>query len=197
MADRIGFFLQAHSDRARFFVIPSRSASAPRKALSLQHLLRRGNSTENAGTLAANRAWSCHNVWATQRKNETKLDEAYRSGDPIILLFSVQRSDAFQGYAQMRSSVGRSKLRGLDPFNGFGRLFDVEWLRLHDLPFREVQHLRTGDVNVTMARDGQEIENNIGRRPGRPLLKQPPNICYVLVAGSRTVSFSVACKQRL
>ena len=82
----------------------------------------------------------------------------------MILLFSVQRSEAFQGYAQMRSTLGRSKLRGPDPFNGFGKLFDVEWLRLHDLPFREVAHLRTGESKVTMSRDGQEIENSAGRR---------------------------------
>lgn len=108
-----------------------------------------------------------HNVWATQRKNESKLDEAYRSGAQVILLFSVQRSEAYQGYAQMRSAVGRSKLKGADPFNGFGRLFDVEWLRLYDLPFREVQHLRNPlaeDGKVTMSRDGQELANSVGHR---------------------------------
>mmetsp|Transcript_786 Transcript_786/g.1967 ORF Transcript_786/g.1967 Transcript_786/m.1967 type:complete len:301 (-) Transcript_786:76-978(-) len=131
-----------HDGEARYFVITSSSAENVVKSIR-------------------------HNVWATQRKNEQKLDEAYRSGLPVLLLFSVQRSEAFQGYARMRSAVGRSKLKGTDPFHGFGRLFDVEWLRLHDLPFREVQQLRNplaDDAKVTLSRDGQELASSTGHK---------------------------------
>lgn len=131
-----------HTDDARYFVITSNSAENVVKSIR-------------------------HNVWATQRKNEQKLNEAYHSGCTVFLLFSVQRSEAFQGYAKMRSAVGRSQLRGTDPFNGFGRLFDVEWMRLHDLPFREVQQLRNPlaeDGKVTLSRDGQELANGTGRK---------------------------------
>mmetsp|Transcript_70812 Transcript_70812/g.134942 ORF Transcript_70812/g.134942 Transcript_70812/m.134942 type:complete len:761 (-) Transcript_70812:12-2294(-) len=105
-----------------------------------------------------------HNVWATQRKNEQKLNDAYRTCPAVILVFSVNKSGAFQGYARMRSFTGRATSRH-DPFNGFGRLFDVEWLRLHDMEMSEVQHLRNAldDMRqVGFSRDGQELTHSVG-----------------------------------
>lgn len=105
-----------------------------------------------------------HNVWATQRKNEQKLNDAYRNSTGVILVFSVNKSGAFQGYARMRSLTGRSACR-TDPFNGFGRLFDVEWMRLHDLEVPEVQHLRNpldDSRQVGFSRDGQELGHAVG-----------------------------------
>jgi len=67
----------------------------------------------------------------------------------------------------MRSRTGRAKFRGQDPFHGFGRLFDIEWLRLHDLRYEEVQHLRNplfDDGPVHRSRDGQELANITGRK---------------------------------
>merc|ERR1719215_1775051 len=59
-----------------------------------------------------------HNVWATQRKNEQKLNDAFRSGGAAILIFSVNKSGAFQGYARMRSVRPIAMPRG-----------SVQWLR--------------------------------------------------------------------
>lgn len=131
-----------HDERARYFVITS-------------------NTKENVVQSVR------HGLWATQRKNEQRLDEAFRTSPTVILVFSVNRSDAFQGYARMRSPIGRPRFRGIDPFNGFGRLFDVEWLRLHDLHYREVEALRNplnGDRPVQFSRDGQELTNSVGRQ---------------------------------
>eukprot|EP00438_Fugacium_kawagutii_P031515 Skav207603 [mRNA] locus=scaffold2450:194543:196904:+ [translate_table: standard] len=80
-----------------------------------------------------------NNVWATQRKNEQMLADAFRTSRAVILIFSVNKSGAFQGYARMRSLPGQSK--SSDPFGGFGRLFDVEWLRLQDVVFPEAVQL--------------------------------------------------------
>lgn len=105
-----------------------------------------------------------HNVWATQRKNEQKLNEAFRSAPAVILVFSVNKSGAFQGYARMRSTTGRSTCTS-DPFNGFGRLFDIEWMRLHDLEVIELQHLRNAldeHRQVGFSRDGQELSHSVG-----------------------------------
>lgn len=105
-----------------------------------------------------------HSVWATQRKNEQKLNDAYRSSTAVILVFSVNRSGAFQGYARMRSMTGRATCRS-DPFSGFGRLFNVEWLRLHDIDVTEVNHLRNpldDSRQVGFSRDGQELAHDVG-----------------------------------
>jgi len=105
-----------------------------------------------------------HNVWATQRKNEQKLNDAFRSSRCVILLFSVNKSGAFQGYARMRSLTGRASCRS-DPFNGFGRIFDVEWLRLHDVEFADLQHVRNqldDNRQVGFSRDGAELAHACG-----------------------------------
>lgn len=57
------------------------------------------------------KSWNYDNViaaqreslWATQAKNEETLTEAFRTSRHVILLFSVNKSIAFQGYV----SVGR------------------------------------------------------------------------------------------
>jgi len=106
-----------------------------------------------------------HNVWATQLKNEEKLNEAYKTSVPVILIFSVNKSAAVQGYARMRSLIGRSS-KDRSPFGGpVGALFDVDWLRLGDVEMSEVLHLRNSmDSNrqVTHTRDGQELDHRVG-----------------------------------
>merc|ERR1712039_986422 len=82
----------------------------------------------------------------------------------VILIFSVNRSNAFQGIARMRSFTGRSQARS-DPFHGFGRLIDVEWLRLADVEFGVVSNLRNPldeSRQVAFSRDGQELSHSVG-----------------------------------
>ncbi|KAL7099609.1 hypothetical protein ACP275_09G095300 [Erythranthe tilingii] len=45
-------------------------------------------------------------IWATQVMNEPILEEAFQNSGKVILIFSVNMSGFFQGYAQMMSSVG-------------------------------------------------------------------------------------------
>eukprot|EP00929_Paragymnodinium_shiwhaense_P120159 TRINITY_DN92056_c0_g1_i1.p1 TRINITY_DN92056_c0_g1~~TRINITY_DN92056_c0_g1_i1.p1 ORF type:complete len:565 (+),score=99.45 TRINITY_DN92056_c0_g1_i1:124-1818(+) len=104
------------------------------------------------------------NAWATQRQNEQKLNDAFHAGGAVILVFSVNKSNNFQGYARMRGPTGKCSVSG-DPFRGFGRLFDIEWLRLHDLDIGEVAHLRNplDDArNIGLSRDGQELTRDVG-----------------------------------
>mmetsp|Transcript_12611 Transcript_12611/g.28257 ORF Transcript_12611/g.28257 Transcript_12611/m.28257 type:complete len:361 (-) Transcript_12611:72-1154(-) len=130
-----------HSERTRYFVITS-------------------NTMENVVKSVK------HGLWATQRKNEAKFNEAFRQCPAVILVFSVNGTDTVQGYARMRSLIGQPANTSIDPFGGFGKLFSVEWLRLHDLPYREVSSLKNpfnGDRPVRDSRDGQELSNLCGR----------------------------------
>lgn len=101
-----------------------------------------------------------HKLWATPRGNQEKLNEAFRSASHVILIFSVTGSGCFQGYAKMLSSVGTSS----DVFQGFGRAFEVRWLRLDDLDFNEVNIRNPWNENksVKVSRDGQELPNEVG-----------------------------------
>lgn len=108
-------------------------------------------------------------IWATQVMNEPILEEAYRNSGKVILIYSVNMSGFFQGYAQMMSSVGWRRdsvwSHGHGGGKPWGRSFKVKWLRLHDLPFQKTLHLKN-PLNqykpVKISRDCQELPQDIG-----------------------------------
>jgi hypothetical protein len=69
-----------------------------------------------------------------------------QNSDKVILIFSVNMSGFFQGYAQMMSSVGWRRdnvwSQGSGKNSPWGRSFKVKWLQLNDLPFQKTLHLK-------------------------------------------------------
>ncbi|XP_057524090.1 uncharacterized protein LOC130803884 isoform X1 [Amaranthus tricolor] len=108
-------------------------------------------------------------IWATQVMNEPILEEAFYNCHKVILIFSVNSSGFFQGYAQMMSSVGRRRdnvwTQGTGANNPWGRSFRVKWLRLSNLAFHKTLHLKN-PLNefkpVKISRDCQELPPEIG-----------------------------------
>ena len=85
-----------------------------------------------------------------------------QNSSKVILIFSVNMSGYFQGYAQMISSVGLRRDQVWSQGNGgrnpWGRSFEVNWLRLYDLPFQRTLHLKNPwnqDKPVKISRDCQ------------------------------------------
>ncbi|KAJ9147819.1 hypothetical protein P3X46_029937 [Hevea brasiliensis] len=108
-------------------------------------------------------------IWATQVMNEPILEEAFHNSGKVILIFSVNMSGFFQGYAQMMSSVGwrRDNIwsQGCGKGNPWGRSFKVKWLQLNDLPFQKTLHLKNplNDYKpVKISRDCQELPEDVG-----------------------------------
>ncbi|KAG4972972.1 hypothetical protein JHK87_029793 [Glycine soja] len=108
-------------------------------------------------------------IWATQIMNEPILQEAYHNSGSVILIFSVNMSGSFQGYAQMMTSIGRGRdnawSEGTGKSNPWGRSFKVKWLCLNDLPFHKTLHLKNplNDYKpVKISRDCQELSPDIG-----------------------------------
>ncbi|XP_071705398.1 uncharacterized protein [Rutidosis leptorrhynchoides] len=108
-------------------------------------------------------------IWATQVMNEPILEDAYHNSGKVILIFSVNMSGSFQGYAQMMSSVGWRRDNVWSHGHGggkpWGRSFKVKWLRLHDLSFPKTLHLKNplNDFKpVKISRDCQELPQDIG-----------------------------------
>ncbi|XP_076951854.1 uncharacterized protein LOC143625403 isoform X1 [Bidens hawaiensis] len=100
---------------------------------------------------------------------EPILEEAYHNSGKVILIFSVNMSGYFQGYAQMISSVGWRRdnvwSHGYGGGKPWGRSFKVKWLRLQDLPFQKTLHLKNplNDYKpVKISRDCQELPQDIG-----------------------------------
>lgn len=50
------------------------------------------------------------NVWATQRHNEEILDQAYRTSEDVFLIFSVNKSGEFYGYARMTGLASQDEI---------------------------------------------------------------------------------------
>ncbi|KHN25747.1 Zinc finger CCCH domain-containing protein 45 [Glycine soja] len=108
-------------------------------------------------------------IWATQIMNEPILEEAFHNSGSVILIFSVNMSGSFQGYAQMMSSIGRGRdnvwSEGTGKSNPWGRSFKVKWMCLNDLPFHKTLHLKNplNDYKpVKISRDCQELSPDIG-----------------------------------
>ncbi|XP_005089719.1 3'-5' RNA helicase YTHDC2 [Aplysia californica] len=104
------------------------------------------------------------NFWATSTGHEGKLSKAYMSGRVVYLIFSVQGSGHFQGFAKMTSSIARTKSPDF-PSPGLSAIFSVEWLKSAHLPFQLCHHLLNPwneNKKVQESRDGQELEAHVG-----------------------------------
>merc|ERR1719197_383142 len=63
----------------------------------------------------------------------------------------------------MIGKVGRANK---NVFDGYGRPFELKWLKLHDLDFGELANIRNPwneDKPVKVSRDGQELPFDIGK----------------------------------
>lgn len=106
-------------------------------------------------------------VWATTRENTLKLLKAYLESDHVILVFSVNASRKFYGYARMISMPQRmlSGYFGAMEQNFLGPCFKVQWVSKKVVPFERVGDI-TNSLNenlpVKIARDGQELDSKAG-----------------------------------
>ncbi|XP_033952296.1 3'-5' RNA helicase YTHDC2 [Pseudochaenichthys georgianus] len=103
-------------------------------------------------------------IWSTTPSNEGKLAKAFLENNLIILIFSVQGSGHFQGYARMTSIISQESCQDWG-FMGLGGVFSVEWIHRESVPFLCTQHiLNTWNDNkkVQISRDGQELEPQAG-----------------------------------
>lgn len=106
-------------------------------------------------------------VWATSPENTLKLLEAYLSSDNVILVFSVNASRKFYGYARM-ISLPQKELAGY--FGAMeqsflGPCFKVQWISTNVVPFEQVDEITNslnGNLPVKIARDGQELDEKAG-----------------------------------
>ncbi|XP_076949674.1 30-kDa cleavage and polyadenylation specificity factor 30-like [Bidens hawaiensis] len=119
-------------------------------------------------------------VWATQRSNEAKLNEAFDSVENVILIFSVNRTRHFQGCARMTSKigglVGGGNWKSEHGTAHYGRNFCVRWLKLCELSFHKTRHLRNPyneNLPVKISRDCQELEPSVGEQLASLLYLEP------------------------
>ncbi|GAX74768.1 hypothetical protein CEUSTIGMA_g2215.t1 [Chlamydomonas eustigma] len=139
--------------------IPAPS-SFPQTVRGIKYFIIRSSVAENVDISVMEGAWS------TTRHNELKLNEAFASGLEVRLLFSVNLTNSFQGYAIMKSRSGQLN-RPVIWHGGmqFGSPFAVEWKCLtpiHGTELRGLSNPLNGNMHILKARDGQEVPQNEG-----------------------------------
>lgn len=107
-----------------------------------------------------------HSEWATTVNNQKKLNEAFLSSY-VILIFSVNRSGNFQGFAVMTSYISDkvSNIWQNESSVKLGGSFGVHWLTMCELPFNKVKNIvnpMNNNESVTKSRDTQELTKEIG-----------------------------------
>ena len=95
-----------------------------------------------------------YSVWSSSKNGNTALNNAFlasqEKGGEVYLFFSCNGSGRFLGLARMKSICDFNKSFELWTQDGkWMGLFDVEWLFIKDVPFKEFK-----DINITM-KDGE------------------------------------------
>ncbi|XP_065513687.1 3'-5' RNA helicase YTHDC2 isoform X1 [Caloenas nicobarica] len=105
-------------------------------------------------------------IWSTTPSNERKLNRAFWESGMVYLIFSVQGSGHFQGFARMASEIGCEKSQDWG-CAVFGGVFKVEWIRKESIPFQFAHHLLNpwnDNKKVQISRDSQELEPQVGEQ---------------------------------
>jgi hypothetical protein len=108
-----------------------------------------------------------YNVWSSSKDGNLTLSNAFRITEEnkgnVYLFFSCNGSGRYCGIARMKSPCDENKSFGLWTQDGkWPGLFDVEWLLIKDVPFREFKNviitMKDGEVKpISNSRDTQEI----------------------------------------
>ncbi|KAL7275998.1 hypothetical protein RUND412_001029 [Rhizina undulata] len=106
-------------------------------------------------------------LWATQKKNSEIFEDAFKTSRDVILVFSVNKSGKFQGYARMESAPGTAPVPSWAKnllWESSGP-FRIRWITICDVNFHRVAHLSNRlneNQPVLIGRDGQEIDPECG-----------------------------------
>ena len=108
-----------------------------------------------------------YNVWSSSKDGNLTLSNAFRITEEnkgnVYLFYSCNGSGRYCGLARMKTPCDDNKSFGLWTQDGkWPGLFDVEWLFIKDVPFKEFKNviitMKDGEVKpISNARDTQEI----------------------------------------
>ncbi|XP_015929708.1 3'-5' RNA helicase YTHDC2 isoform X2 [Parasteatoda tepidariorum] len=104
------------------------------------------------------------NIWAFTPTTERKLLSAVKEGKEVILIFSIQGSGHFQGFAHFTHHLSNQKPPEFSAAN-LGTCYQIEWMKKANIPFQSTRHLQNSwneNRKVQISRDGQELEPNVG-----------------------------------
>ena len=108
-----------------------------------------------------------YNVWSSSKNGNLTLSNAFNiakeKNGSVYLFFSCNGSGRYAGIARMKTPCDENKSFELWTQDGkWPGLFDVEWLFIKDVPFKEFKNIiitmKDGEIKpISNARDTQEI----------------------------------------
>ncbi|XP_037720181.1 YTH domain-containing protein 1 [Drosophila subpulchrella] len=110
-------------------------------------------------------------VWATLPQNDANLNQAFKEARNVLLIFSVNESGKFAGFARMAAPSRRDipQVAWVLPpsisSKALGGVIELDWICRKELSFNATLHLHNTwneGKPVKIGRDGQEIEPKIG-----------------------------------
>ncbi|BES97417.1 HA2 [Nesidiocoris tenuis] len=108
-----------------------------------------------------------HRVWSFLPVTQDRIVKAYKGGNTVILIFSIQGTNIFQGYARLAgdSPVAPELCLPEMMTHQLNPPLPVEWIKRANIPHHAARHLHNAYndyAKVQMGRDGQEIEPTAG-----------------------------------
>ncbi|XP_058239188.1 3'-5' RNA helicase YTHDC2 [Hemibagrus wyckioides] len=131
---------------------------SPRPRSSVRYFIMKSSNLRNI-ELSQQRS-----IWSTTPNSEHKLNRAFQESSAVFLIFSVQGSGHFQGYARMCSEIGSERCKDWGAA-GLGGVFSVEWIHKESISFQFTHQLLNpwnDNKKVQISRDGQELEPQTG-----------------------------------
>ncbi|KAM4050942.1 3'-5' RNA helicase YTHDC2 isoform 2-T5 [Anomaloglossus baeobatrachus] len=140
--------------------IKSSTSPSPRPNLPVRYFIMKSSNLRNLDISQQK------GIWSTTPSNECKLNRAFCESSSVYLVFSVQGSGHFQGFARMCSEIGLEKSKDWGS-TSLGGVFKLEWIRKESVPFQHTHHLLNpwnDNKKVQISRDGQELEPQVGEQ---------------------------------
>ncbi|XP_068103375.1 3'-5' RNA helicase YTHDC2 isoform X2 [Hyperolius riggenbachi] len=140
--------------------VKSPTSPSPHQHLQVRYFIMKSNNPRNLEISQQK------GIWSTTPSNERKLNRAFWESSAVYLVFSVQGSGHFQGFARMLSDIGQEKSQEWGT-TSLGGVFRVEWIRKESMPFQFAHHLANpwnDNKKVQISRDGQELEPQVGEQ---------------------------------
>jgi hypothetical protein len=96
-----------------------------------------------------------HGVWSTSAGPTKKLTNAFKNSDHVVLIFSVNESRAFQGFALMDSEPDPEFKQDCfvsdqNSMIQFADNFKVRWVVTCEFPFIDLEHLPPNPMNENL-----------------------------------------------
>ncbi|XP_054714089.1 3'-5' RNA helicase YTHDC2-like [Uloborus diversus] len=116
------------------------------------------------------------NIWAFTPTTERKLIGAVKEGKEVILIFSIQGSGHFQGFAQFTQIISDQRPSEFSVAN-LGPCYQIKWVKKASIPFQSTRHLQNAwndNRKVQISRDGQELEPSVGKSLCELIFKGQP-----------------------